>query len=130
MQTQVQIFLHIARVQHGHHACRKQMVGLVRQGGGIRTVVVASHQQNTAVLCCSGMVHVLEHIGTPVDPRAFGVPHGKHAIVFRRTEQRSGLSAPHCSCRQLFIDTWYKFHMVLRQMGLCFPQSLIQSAQR
>ena len=92
-------------------------------------MVIASHQQHTAVLGCAGMVHVFEHIGTAVDTRAFGVPHGKHAIVFRWAKQRRGLSAPHRGCGQLFIHTRDKFHMVLCQMGLGFPQGFIQSTQ-
>jgi hypothetical protein len=82
MQAQIQVFLHIAGIQHRDHAGRKNMVGLMRQGRRVGAMVITGHQQDAAMSGGTGMVHVFEHIAAAIHARAFAIPHRKHAIVF------------------------------------------------
>ena len=129
VHAQVQVFLHVAGVEHRDHAGREDVIRLVRQGRGIGAVVVAGHQQHAAVFRCAGMVHVLEDVAAAVHARALAVPHGEHAVVLARADQVDGLRAPDGGRGQVFVHARDELHVVRFQVRLRLPQRFVEAAQ-
>jgi hypothetical protein len=129
VHAQVQVFLHVGRIQHRDHAGGEDVVGLVRQRRRVGAVVVAGHQQHAAMFRGAGVVHVLEDVAAAVHARALGVPHGEHAVVLGRADQVDGLGAPDGGRGQVFVHARHELDAAGFQVALGLPQVLVQAAQ-
>ena len=130
VQPEVEVVLHARRVEHRDEAGLEDVLGLVRQGGGLRGVVVAGEHQHAAVLGSAGGVGVLEHVAAAVDARAFAVPHGKHAVVVRAVEQVDLLRAPDRRRGEVLVHAGLELDVVALEVLLRAPQRLVEAAER
>ena len=70
VQAEVEVVLHVRRVEVRDQAGLEDVLGLVRQRRGLGGMVVAGQHQHAAVLRGAGGVGVLEHVAAAVDARA------------------------------------------------------------
>src|SRR3989442_117497 len=128
--TDVEVVLHVRRVEYRDQAGLENVLGLVRQGRGLRRVIVAREHQDAAVPRRAGGVGVLEHVAAAVDARPLAVPHAVDAVVFRAGEEVHRLRAPDRSRRQVLVDAGLELDVVALEMLLRAPQRLVEPAER
>ena len=130
VQSQLDVLVHVARVQDRDHRGREQVIALVRQRRGVGPVVVARDQQHAAMLRSAREVHVLEHVAATVHAGSLAIPQGEHPVVIRFPDQVHLLRAPHGGGGEFFVDTGLEFDVMRFEMLGCLPQRLVESAQR
>jgi hypothetical protein len=130
MQAEVEILLHVGRVQHGNAGRDERMLGLMRDRRGFRRVIVAREHEHAAVLIGARGIRVLEDVAGAIDARSLAVPHAEYAIALRVRPQIELLRAPHRGGREVFVDAGLEHHVVRVQMFLRFPQRLVDPAER
>ncbi|MCY1374998.1 hypothetical protein D9M69_623760 [compost metagenome] len=94
VQAVIEVFLYPGRCQHRHHDRLENVLGLMRQGRGAGTMVVAGNRQHAAELRSAGGIGVTEYVAATVHARALAVPHAEYAIVLGTFEQVDLLGAP------------------------------------
>ncbi len=80
-------------------------LGLVRDGGGFRRVVVAHQREHAAVLRGAGHVGVAEDVARAVDARALAVPHAEDAVVAALAAHLGLLRAPDGGGGEFLVET-------------------------
>jgi len=130
VHAEVEVVLHVRRVEHRDQAGLENVLGLVRQGRGLRRVIVAREHQDAAVPRRAGGVGVLEHVAAAVDARPLAVPHGVDAVVFRAGKEVHLLRAPDRGRRQVLVDAGLELDVVALEMLLRAPQRLVEPAER
>src|SRR6185437_7161223 len=97
-------FLHAARIEDRHHHVDEMEFGLMRGGGGFRSMIVTHQSEHAAMFGRAGEVSMAEYIARPVDARALAIPKAEHAIELALAAQLSLLSAPQRSSGQFLVD--------------------------
>ncbi len=130
VQPEVEVLLHVGRVEHRDHAGLEDVLGLVRQGGGLGRVVVAGEREHAAVFRGAGGVGVLEHVAAAIDARALAVPHAEYAVVLRAGEHADLLRAPHRGGGEVLVHARLEHDVVALEVLLRAPHRLVDAAQR
>ena len=94
LQAEFQHVLHIGGGQNRHPGMDQRMFGLVRDSGGLAGVVVARHQQHTAVGMAARDIAVLEGIARTIHARTLAIPDREHAVAVLARYAVQHLRAP------------------------------------
>ena len=129
MHAEIKIFLHTGRVQNRDHGADEFVIGLMRQRGRLRSVIIARDEQHATVLAGARVVRMLEHVAAAINAGAFAVPHGEHAVVPGLRIEIELLCAPHRRCGELFVDARHKRDVRFGEMLFRLPRVLINRAQ-
>src|SRR5581483_7163862 len=130
VQTEIEIFLNVAGIEHRNDAGGEQMIALVRKRRGIGGMIIAGDEQHAAMPGASGVVRVLERVPAAIDAGTFAVPHREDAVVLRGAEQVHLLRPPHRGGGEVLVHARLELDVMRAQMRFGFPQRLVQPAER
>ena len=130
VQAEVEDLLHGRRVEHRHQRGRERVVRLVRDGRGLRRVVVAGEHEDAAVLAGARVVRVLEDVAAAVDARALAVPHGEDAVDLGARVQVELLGAPDRRGGEVLVEARLELDVRAVEELRGLPQRLVEAAQR
>ena len=81
MHAKIEVFLHARRIQNRDDCADEFVIGLMRQRGRLRAMIVARDQEDATMLRRARMVRMLEYVAATIHARTLAVPHGEHAVV-------------------------------------------------
>ena len=93
-------------------------------------VVVADHDQDSAVAGAARHVAVADRVHAPVETRTLAVPHGEDSIVAAIAERRRLLRAPDRGRGQVLVDGRLEVDVGAREKALGGPQLLVDVVHR
>ena len=77
----------------------------------------------------AGRIGMLEDVAAAVHPRPLAIPHAEYAVVLGAGGKVDLLRSPKRRGGEILIDARLEYHLVFRQVELCFPQGLIKAAE-
>jgi hypothetical protein len=128
--AEVQVLLDSRRIDHGNHRGGKDLLALMRQGRGLRAVIVAGEHDDAAMRRGAGRIAVLQHVHRAVDARALAVPDGEHAIDGGAGEQVDLLRTPDGRGAQVLVEAGLEVDVVFLEVLFRAPQRVVIHAER
>src|SRR5204862_3865675 len=125
MEAVIEELLEPRRIENRHHGIEEREFALVRHRRGLRTMVVASHDQHSAVARGAGGIGMAEYIARAVDARALAVPDAEDAVIGALSPHFGLLRAPECGCRQILIEACLELDRLGLEFGAGAHESLI-----
>ena len=130
VHTEVQVFLHAGGHQDRDHRRHQHGLALRRHGGGLRDMVVAAHQQHSAMLRRARRVAVQQRVAGAREARPLAVPHAEYALIARMRVERHLLRAPDAHHRELFVLARLEMDVMPLQQVVRLPQRLVHVVER
>ena len=130
VQAVAQHLVHVGGIEKGHHELDEgELVGGRRVGRG-EGVIVADHDQHSAVAGAARHVAVADRVHAPIEARTLAVPHGEDSIVPAVAELRRLLAAPDRGRGQILVDGRLEMDVGTGEKAIRGPQLLVDVVHR